>query len=96
MDTLDDWADAVRGELGLDPDETVQKTVLNLARVVAHQVDRPAAPLTAYYLGVAVGAGEPLADAAARIQQLARAWHARHGGPDDHRDRAGPGEAAAT
>jgi Domain of unknown function (DUF6457) len=83
MDTLEQWAQEVRGELGLDLDEATEKTVLNLTRVVAHQVDRPAAPLTAYYLGVAVGRGEPLADAAARIQQLARAWHAQHAGPEE-------------
>jgi hypothetical protein len=77
MDTLEDWADAVCGELGLDRDDAVQQTVLNLARVVAHLVDRPAAPLTAYFLGAAVGRGQPLAETAARIQQLARAWEAR-------------------
>jgi Domain of unknown function (DUF6457) len=74
MDTLDDWADALCAELGLDTDDAVQKTVLNLARVVAHQVDRPAAPLTAYFLGNAVGRGQPLAEAAESIQQLARRW----------------------
>jgi hypothetical protein len=74
MDTLDDWADAVCAELGLDRDDAVQKTVLNLARVAAHQVDRPAAPLTAYFLGEAVGRGMPLAETAARLQQLARGF----------------------
>jgi Domain of unknown function (DUF6457) len=77
MSTLEDWADAVRTELGLEHDDAVQKTVLNLARVAAHQVDRPAAPLTAYFLGLAVGRGEPLGEAAARIQQLAQAWQPR-------------------
>ena len=83
MDALEQWAAELRGEFGLDRDETTEKTVLNLTRVVAHQVDRPAAPLTAYYLGLAVGRGESVAVAAARIQQLARAWHARHAGPDE-------------
>lgn len=72
--TLDDWMAVVCDELGVEPDDAVRKTVLDLARVVAHTVDRPAAPLTAYLLGAAVGRGEPLADSAARIQQLARAW----------------------
>ncbi len=79
MDTLDDWADAVCAELGLDRDEAVQKTVLDLARVAAHQVDRPAAPLTAYFLGEAVGRGMPLAETAARLQQLARGFADRTG-----------------
>jgi len=74
MSTLDDWTDSLCAELGLEPDDAVQKTVLNLARVAAHLVDRPAAPLTAYFLGVAVGQGQPLAETAARIQQVARGF----------------------
>jgi hypothetical protein len=83
MSTLDDWTDSLCAELGLERDESAQKTVLNIARVAAHLVDRPAAPLTAYYLGLAVGRGESLADTAARIQQAARAWHASAGGPEE-------------
>jgi hypothetical protein len=76
MSTLDEWAEALCTELGIDPEEATQKTVLNLARVVAHTVDRPAAPLTSYFLGVAVGRGQPLEETAAKIQQLARGWPA--------------------
>ena len=76
MGALEDWAEALCGELGLDAAEGTQKVVLNLARVVAHTVDRPAAPVTAYFLGMAVGRGEPLAETAQRIQQLARGWPA--------------------
>jgi hypothetical protein len=76
MSTLDDWTDALCAELGLDPKDVNQKTVLNLARVAAHTVDRPAAPLTTYLLGVAVGRGAPLAETAAKLQQLARGWSA--------------------
>jgi Domain of unknown function (DUF6457) len=78
MSTLDDWTDAICAELGLDPSDVRQKTVLDLARVAAHTVDRPAAPLTAYVLGVAVGRGKPLAETAARLQQMAREWSADH------------------
>jgi hypothetical protein len=87
MSTLDDWTQAACAELGLDPEEVTQKTVLNLARVAAHTVDRPAAPLTAYLLGVAVGRGAPLAETAAKLQQLARSWPAPDA-PDA--DRAAP------
>src|SRR5258708_5051381 len=45
MSTLVEWTDALCAELGLDPGDASQKMVLNLARVVAHTVDRPAAPL---------------------------------------------------
>jgi hypothetical protein len=76
MSTLDDWTTALCAELGIDATDVHQKTVLNLAREAAHTVDRPAAPLTTYVLGLAVGRGEPLAETAARIQQLARSWSA--------------------
>jgi hypothetical protein len=86
MSTLDDWTQALCAELGLDNQEGTQKTVLNLARVVAHTVDRPGAPLTAYFLGVAVGRGQPLAATATRLQQLARAWSAGHPSPPHGQD----------
>ena len=78
MSTLDEWTDALCTELGLEAPEGSQKTVLNLARVAAHLVDRPAAPLTAYFLGVAVGRGEPMAETATKLQQLARRWQKDH------------------
>jgi Domain of unknown function (DUF6457) len=78
MSTLDDWTDAMCAELGLDPKDVSVKTVLNLARVAAHTVDRPAAPLTTYVLGLAVGRGQSPAEAAAKLQQLARGWPAGH------------------
>jgi hypothetical protein len=78
MSTLDDWTDAVCAELGLDSKDVDQQTVLNLARVAAHAVDRPAAPLTAYLLGMAVGRGQPLAETAAKLQQVASRWSADH------------------
>lgn len=74
MSTLDEWAAAACRELGLDPAALDTKLVLDLARDVAHGVARPAAPLTAYLLGVAVGQGRPLAGSAARISQLAAEW----------------------
>ena len=81
--TLDDWTDAVGTELGIAFDDATQKTVLNLARVVAHTVDRPAAPLTSFFLGCAVGLGRPVAETAARLQELAREWQADAGdGPE--------------
>jgi hypothetical protein len=74
VSTLDEWAAAACRELGLDPAALDAKLVLDLARDVAHGVARPAAPLTAYLLGVAVGQGRPLAGSAARISQLAAEW----------------------
>jgi hypothetical protein len=72
MSALDDWTDAVRQALDLDPFDS--KIVLDLARDVAHGVMRPAAPLTAYLLGVAVGRGADPSAAAAIVTGLAEGW----------------------
>jgi hypothetical protein len=77
MSDLDVWVAAAAGELGLRPGDVQSKAVLDIAREVAHQVLRPAAPLTAYLMGVAVGRGIDPADAAARISALALAWPER-------------------
>jgi hypothetical protein len=69
--TLDEWTKAACAELGLDPADTHTGLVLDLARDVAHNVLRPAAPITAYLLGLAVGRGADPADAAARLTALA-------------------------
>jgi uncharacterized protein DUF6457 len=50
------WVAAVLDELGLAVDaDRMTWVVLDLARDVAHSVDRPAAPVTAYLLGLAAG-----------------------------------------
>ena len=77
MNTLEEWTAAVRAGLGLDPgplSTADTKTVLDLAREAAHTVDRPAAPLTAYLLGVAVGRGLTLPAGSERIRALAVRW----------------------
>ncbi len=74
MPVLDEWITVVCGEFGIDQDAVDVRAILDLARDVAHQVDRPAAPVTAFLLGVAVGAGHPLIEAAARLSALAADW----------------------
>jgi len=74
MNTLEQWTAAVCADLGLAPGTADTKAVLDLAREVAHGVDRPAAPLTGYLLGVAVGRGLDAATAADRVLQLVRTW----------------------
>ena len=77
MSTLEEWTAAVRVGLGLDqgPLSTAEtKAVLDLARDAAHAVDRVAAPLTAYLLGMAVGRGLALPDASERVRALAADW----------------------
>jgi hypothetical protein len=74
MTTLDDWTAAACAELGIDPAAVDLRQILDLARDAAHQVERPAAPVTAYLLGLAVGSGTPADSAAARLRALAEAW----------------------
>ena len=49
---LPEWTAAAVAELGLDVQVDL-KLVLDLARDAAHAVERPAAPITTYLLGVA-------------------------------------------
>lgn len=43
--------------VGIDPNSVDENMILDLARVVAHDGERPMAPVAAYILGLAVGAG---------------------------------------
>jgi hypothetical protein len=64
---LKPWLNALARELqtpGGSPDDHTIRTVLALARDAAHEIERPAAPLTTFLVGVAVGRGTTL-DAAA-------------------------------
>jgi len=72
MSTLEQWTAAVCADLGVDRPDA--KAILDLARDVAHAVDRPAAPLTAYLVGVAVGRGRDPRDAMERVSRLAADW----------------------
>jgi hypothetical protein len=79
MSALDDWTRRVADELAIDPESLDRAAVLDMARDVAHAVARPAAPLTAYLLGVAVGRGADLETAAATVTGLAKDWESRDG-----------------
>jgi hypothetical protein len=73
---LDDWLEAAGRELGLSPAEIPTKAVLDVARDVAHGVLRPAAPVTAYLMGLAVGRGADPVEVADRLSELALSWSA--------------------
>ncbi len=73
-EALDEWVRAACDELGIDPADVDVARVLDLARDVAHGVARPAAPLTAFLVGLAAGRGAPAADAADRVSALAEGW----------------------
>jgi molybdopterin-guanine dinucleotide biosynthesis protein A len=77
---LSDWTERLAAELGLDPsDPDVDLDVLlNLARDAAHAVERPAAPVTAFFVGYAAakrGGGEAaIADCVRIARELTAEW----------------------
>ena len=85
MSTMDQWTAAVCADLGLDPSSADLRAVLDLTRDVAHGVARPAAPLTAYLVGVAVGRVGQGQAAAGRVSALAASWEKDEQLPDSYR-----------
>lgn len=71
---MDEWTDAACAELGLDRNSADVAAILDLARDVAHGVARPAAPIGAFVLGLAVGGGQEITQAAERLRELAARW----------------------
>ncbi len=68
------WSAACEAKLGIDDVVVDRETVhilLDLSRDAAHQVLRPASPLTCYVVGLAVGRGMSLGRAAALLTELA-------------------------
>jgi len=74
MNVLNEWTTLACQELGIDPARVDRDLILDLTKEVAHGVARPAAPLTAYLLGLAEGAGTAPEDAVARLTALANNW----------------------
>ena len=69
MSELDDWAARAAAELGI-ADAVPIGLLLELSREAAHRVVRPAAPVTTYLLGIAVGRGADPSEAAARLEAM--------------------------
>ena len=74
---LENWTAAVQRELGLSGAVDID-ALLDLAKDAAHNVARPAAPLTTFLVGLAAGqAGGSPADITAALgkaQALAQSW----------------------
>ena len=70
---LKQWLTVLSAELGTTDvtlDDDALHTILDLARDSAHEVERVAAPLTTFLVGIAVGRGETLGKAAATATAL--------------------------
>ncbi|TGN74677.1 molybdenum cofactor guanylyltransferase [Streptomyces bauhiniae] len=80
---LNEWITAVKNELGIELDVDT-RVLLDAARDVAHGVARPAAPLTTFLIGYAAAQGkgdaESVAEASAKVADLANRWEAEHSG----------------
>jgi hypothetical protein len=85
---LHDWIDELCDVLDVET-EVDEALILDLARVAATNVVRPAAPITTYLLGYAAGRADADEEAierlAARAQVLAEGWDRPSGAtdPDD-------------
>jgi hypothetical protein len=80
MSAMSQWVAEVCRELGLelaDQESTVNQ-VLALTAEVAHGVARPAAPVTAFLVGLAAGRtahpGETVAELARTLGERAKTW----------------------
>ncbi|MFJ2470781.1 NTP transferase domain-containing protein [Glutamicibacter sp. NPDC087583] len=78
-EALNDWLEAAAKELGLDSGEVDIATVLDAAKHVAHEVARPAAPLSTFLLGLALGSGKgDLPGLSEQLVSRAHRWADEH------------------
>lgn len=77
-EALDEWLAALAERLGLDPAGVPVGALLDVARDVAHNVARPAAPLSTFLVGLAAArSGGTAADverACSAASELALGW----------------------
>ena len=66
------WIDRATGELGLSPDDVPVGDLLRLTAVIAHGVDRPMAPVSAFLVGLAMGRGSDREEVLKKLTGLAQ------------------------
>jgi hypothetical protein len=83
MSTMSEWSEAVCRQLGLPESmdtDAAMKLVLDVTGDVARGVTRPAAPVTAFLIGIAAGrADDPVVaarDYAEQVSGMAASWSA--------------------
>jgi molybdopterin-guanine dinucleotide biosynthesis protein A len=79
-DAMERWVTALSAELDVDTLVDVD-ALLDAARVAAHKVERRAAPLTTFLMGVAIARGADPQVVARRVIALARGWDGHADGP---------------
>lgn len=68
-DPMSAWLNDLSTELGIQ-EVGDAKGLLDITREVAHNVSRPAAPLTLYLLGIAVGQGQDADEIKEKVEKL--------------------------
>ena len=68
-----EWIEAVKKELAIEQEVDIDRLLL-LARDAAHNVERTAAPITTYLIGIAVANGADLEKVSKTISDLALNW----------------------
>lgn len=75
---IDDWVTELCEALDVPSDAVDVAALLDLARDAAHHVERPAAPITTYIVGLAAGrtdaSAATVAELTARAARVARGW----------------------
>jgi hypothetical protein len=88
--SLPEWSSELSRELGVDVELDIA-AILDVARDAAHQVDRPAAPLTTFLVGYAAAMrGGSADDIAACISAASRLATAYASAPVEQRRRTPP------
>lgn len=74
MHELEKWTSALVSDLGVQPQQLDHKRIVAMARDAGRAVTKPAGPISAYLVGVAVGNGLSPAEAAKRAAELTERW----------------------
>ncbi|MYS16164.1 molybdopterin-guanine dinucleotide biosynthesis protein MobA [Streptomyces sp. SID4982] len=79
MNRMHEWIAAAKAELGIDLDVDIAE-LLDMTKVVAHEVARPAAPITSFLVGYAAalraGGAGTVSEANRKVTELAERWAA--------------------
>lgn len=75
---IQEWVEHLCMMLEVDSSAVDLRAILDMTRDVAHHVDRPAAPVSAFIVGMAAarhgGGAEAVAQASAQAAHAARVW----------------------
>ena len=72
---LETWVRIASADLGIDPSEVPVGLLLDVTRETAHDVMRPAGPVTTFLIGLAVGRGSTLDEAIAAVRTRIAEWN---------------------